>query len=195
MNIIVEGLDRSGKSTLINRLLKEFPHLKHVHFTVNDYGENQPKNDVVLNPNIPIYGQIESYVKSVKDEMESPDSGFIFDRWVYTDRAIGEILHGYKTKYTNLAQQLDLDSYLHKCKTVVIWCTLLDTEYHRKLLKEEGTNDVLLDNYDTASFKYTKVMFDAANSLPLIRYDWKDGTLKLDDVIDLLVKYNKESVC
>jgi hypothetical protein len=60
--------------------------------------------------------------------MESPDSGFIFDRWVYTDRAIGQLLHGDKTKYTDLAQQLDLDSYLYKCKTVVIWCTLLDTE-------------------------------------------------------------------
>lgn len=195
MNIIVEGLDRSGKSTLINRLLKEFPHLKHVHFTVNDYGENQPKNDVVLNPNIPIYGQIDSYVNSIKDEMDSPNSGFIFDRWVYTDRAIGEILHGDKTQYTNLAQQLYLDSYLQTCKTIVIWCSLNDTEYHKKLLKEEGTNDVLLDNYDTASFRYAKVMFDASNTLPLIKYDWKDGALKLDDVIDLLVKYNIESLC
>jgi GTPase SAR1 family protein len=195
MNIIVEGLDRSGKSTLINRLLKEFPTLKHVHFTVNDYGKNQPKNDVVLNPNIPIYGQILSYTQCLKEEMESPTSGFIFDRWVYTDRAIGKLLHGDKTQYTTLDQQVDLDTYLQKCKTIVIWCSLLDTEYHRKLLKEEGINDILLDNYDTAAFRYTKVMFDASATLPLIMYDWKDGKLKLDDVIDLLVKYNKESVC
>lgn len=191
MNIIIEGLDRSGKSTLIKRINEEFPYIIPVHFTTKTNPLEQSPHDVLVTEGHSIYNQIKTYINKVVCSHVQPDINYMFDRFVYTDAALGSIYKNSGKTPTTARQQHEIERIMNRIGTIVIWCKLSDTEFHKKLLIEEGGNEVLLENYDKAIENYDTVM-NRIKDLKVIKYDWKDGNISIDDVIFELKNFEQD---
>lgn len=189
MNIIIEGMDRSGKSTVIQKIQEIYPTLKYVHFTTTKL-PNQPENDVVVQTGVSIYDQIKKYVTDHEELLATPDKGIIFDRFTYTDASLGMIYKNSGEVCTTPAQQKELDEYMAKFNTCVIFCRLQNKCYHKWVLEEEGTNEVLLENYDTIYNNYWETLTRAAMYLPVFTYDWQDEYAM--EQLRMFLKYNKK---
>lgn len=75
MIIIVEGPDGAGKTTLINKLLTQYPHAKTYHFGAPAKGEDQ-----LLRYALPM--------------INSPDDMLIYDRSWYSEFVYGPVMRG-----------------------------------------------------------------------------------------------------
>jgi thymidylate kinase len=180
LNIIIEGVDRSGKSTLSEQLLETFD-LHYKHFTADQNTNNQ--EDVVLIPNVPVFFQYKNYLIDIeKQRMEAyhfnrkgfeTDYNFLWDRFIYSDAVYGPI-------YKNFCRPIDrfeiafIENLLKSINTCIIHCQLEDEELNWNLISDEGKNLMTRDELSYFRKAYRDILLES--SLPVFHYDFTKHT-------------------
>lgn len=176
LNIIIEGVDRSGKSTLSDWLIKEF-NLKHNHFTADQTSEKP--NDIVLVPNVPVFYQFKNYLVDIEHKrMETyqfdkngfeKNYNFLWDRFIYSDAVYGPI-------YKNFCRPIDkfeisfIEQLLQSTNTCIIHCQLEDEDLNWKLIEDEGLDLMSRDELTYFRQQYQDVF--KSSMLPVFNYDF-----------------------
>lgn len=163
MNIIVCGVDRSGKTTLTKRLKRDLGFAR-VHFTCPK--ENLHEDDYVLVPDVPVFNQIMEY------DQQHESQNMIYDRFIYSDIVYGPIYRKPDTIGFRKAEQTFAEMKMQARGDVVVYAKVQDFDQNYSSVTEE--NEGILDAAllkDVRS-KYDSLM-DHVNSLcPVIAYDW-----------------------
>lgn len=164
MRIIIEGNDKTGKSTLA-RALSEFFNMEIVKFS-------QPKTDNPFEEYVKVFGYTD------KKWLVKLD-GFIDN--VICDRSwIGEQVYGpiYRDKKMRKSQVRKLDWACRENWDIIIFCNT-DKNLIRKKFKEDNetfTNPSHIGRIERYFVKTLKEL-----STPILYYDWRIGNI--DDII------------
>lgn len=162
MNIIIEGVDRSGKSTLSKWLIKKF-HMKYQHFTIPK--TQHEEHDIVLDPKVLPYKQ---FLDHAIDFSKSTDN-LLIDRFIYSNYVYGPV---YKTfaNHVTIEEIHSIENILRNAPTCIIYCSLADIERNWQLLEEEGENLVTKSTLQFFRSRYDKLF--EQTTLPIFRYDY-----------------------
>lgn len=172
-NIIIEGVDRSGKSTLSDFLMKQFD-MNYVHFTADE--TQTGKTDYLLKLGNRVYDQFENFLDTKFEKNKSN----LFDRMMYSDYVYGPIYKNFEKPIT-LQEIRNLESKLDKYNTVVIFCeSFISTNW--KLIQEEGKSEM---DFDTlVKFRLWYNMALEKSILPVFKYNFEVNTFS--DVLDFI---------
>ena len=141
MIIIVEGIDRVGKSTLCEMLTKEFNIPIHKHNGYLKYSElkNTEETDKVL---------------SMLEILNETNGDIIFDRLYFSDYVYGLIERDYPIREAAL-NLIMLDKYASEMKDVFL-IYVLPTDVERSS-REHGKDLKQYDNLFSVAFKDSRI--------------------------------------
>lgn len=166
--IVVEGMDSSGKSTLIRRLLDEFHFLTRV---VNEKGPDQDFNRWWPHQ---LYGE----------EIRPPYVA-LHDRFFYSELVYGTILRGHLNADPTVASRVHMhlrrNALLIYCRPG--WITMKTT------LMNQPQMAGVLEHFDELGDEYDMLMAAEATHYGdrYLRYNWETSDIK--DVIKVVEKY------
>lgn len=174
--IIVEGCDNSGKTTLIQKLVKAF------------------ESEVVLScRSIPLEDQIEW----IQNEINRTNTNVIYDRFpLISEQVYGPILRG-GSKFDDLPINhcMDYDEYarrvLHTLNPIIIYCrpstmTISSTFHEREQL--EGTAKNLHEIINAYDILFHKMQISMKYDC-IFTYDWRFDTYA-KHIIHLIAGYD-----
>jgi thymidylate kinase len=176
MNIIIEGVDRSGKSTLSKWLINKF-NLNYYHFTIPKSVHS--KNDIILDPTKLPFCQFLTYTNQFVNE----SNNLLIDRFVYSNYVYGPI---YKTfaNHVTLDEIHCIEKMLMPCPTCIIHCELSDFERNWQLIEEEGESLITRSTLQFFRNRYDNLL--KQTTLPIFKYDYtkKDSLKQLEKFIN-----------
>lgn len=183
INIILEGPDRSGKSTLKDQLYDTY-QLNLVHFTAPK--DNLTKTDYVLTPGISVFWQIYNWVmnNSIKN-----NQSMIFDRFAYSDTVYGPIYRNFGDVYFGQYETVFMNLLMRSIGTIVVHCQLEDAEKNWQLVNEENEGYLDKDRLMYVRNKYDEIFKDPKFPLPVFHYDFMKNSFK--DVFEFYDRENK----
>lgn len=183
MNIIIEGVDRSGKSTLCKWLIDKY-NLKYQHFTIPK--SKHDEHDIILDPKVRPFKQFLDYADKF---VESTDD-LLIDRFVYSNYVYGPV---YKTfiDHVSIEEINCIEKILQPKNTCIIHCELEDVQRNWELIVEEGENRITESTLLFFRSRYNKLL--EHTTLPLFKYDYtKPNSLnELEEFINK-INTNKE---
>lgn len=161
--IIVEGLDNSGKTTLINKLLEWFPDLRLKPKIVPKTGEIKSKQ------------QLTSYMDKFVDLPRRKTSNLLFDRFP----AISEAVYGPVMRGSMAFSQDEWLTYIDMLawhKPLVIYCRI-PLERVLETFGERSQMTGVINYLAELEAEYQKVMnFIKISGVSVIEYNWTNHT-------------------
>jgi len=163
MNLIIEGCDRQGKSTLAHRLYNSHLVSNLVHFT--SFKNEPEKYDHILIDGIPIMNQIRDVV--LKNQSRST----IYDRFIYSDLVYAPLY-----RKDNLTRDIERD-YLELLMTSLgtIYIYVESSNDVSKLIDADNDGHVTSTNYKEEVLEryhaLNEHIFEAFED-NVITYDW-----------------------
>jgi thymidylate kinase len=197
MNIIIlEGADKSGKTTLAKKLLKEFPTYKYYHFTTCSK-PSFSETDIPLPPGIPVFS---TFLKFFNDHILSnyqpwPDRsncprGFILDRSLFSDIVYGEYYRGKDDAIRVSPPEREYFTLLLEALGAkIIFCNPSHnaTEHSMKELAKENEGVITdLAKYTAIREKYNELFADLKTNTNLNIIDFDYTKYDQDDYHDLI---------
>lgn len=163
MNVIVCGVDRSGKTTLTNQLKTDLG-FNRVHFTCPK--PDLKDDDHVLVPNVPVFNQILDYYVS------HLQSNMIYDRFIYSDIVYGPIYRKPDDIAFRKTEQTFMELLMQSHGDVVIYARVEDFDQNLSLVEDE--NEGVLDKQLLKDIrdKYDGLMRHVSSICPVFAYDW-----------------------
>lgn len=166
--IIVEGMDGSGKSTLIKSLMAEFPPMEIIR---NELGPAQ---------------DFDHWWPEQLERLESPVVP-VHDRFFYSELVYGPILRGHLTASANVISNV---FWFLRANSLLIYCRP-DTDDLRRGIGIEPQMEGVNEEFMALLGLYDEIM---GNELPwyndrFITYDWSH--YGLDAVLELVGRYLK----
>ena len=163
MNIIVCGVDRSGKTTLTNQLKKDLGFTR-VHFTCPK--QNLQDDDYALVPNVPVFNQIMDYYS------QHLQQNIIYDRFIYSDIVYGPIYRKPDDIAFRKTEQTFVEMLMQSHGDIVIYARVNDFEQNFSLVADE--NEGVLDEKLLKDIrdKYDSLMDHVSSICPVFVYDW-----------------------
>lgn len=162
MLIILEGVDRTGKSTLAAALHQAIAHSELRHC---DRPEQHP---------------LVEYEGDLDDYVPSDGNTVIYDRHLWGERVWPKI-YGRETQYTN-EMHLHAELFLQSRGAVVVHCVSGEKAIISRLIAASDPHPPH-DQVSIALTLFNKVQ--AASRLPILRYDFTDTSL--EDAVNLIV--------
>ena len=165
MLIIIEGVDKTGKTTLANHLMKSLP--KTFMIKVGDL----PKNDSYADRH-----KIQDYYRTISASAKL----YFKDYILIQDRSIfSEIAYSFKRGYNALEDKdtettfQDLISLNKINKVIVIYCKT-DIEEIKKKFIEDGEDYAKPEEIETILANYEEGLSRVAHFIEVWRYDYRD---------------------
>lgn len=171
MNILLEGVDRSGKTTLTSKLFEHYSSaisevgvvgVSKFHFGVPRGNSFDEHCDMLFNTLIP----------NLLSDTEKPML-CIFDRYIHADLIYGPL---YRNKLdVTLDKLLFLEIYLNMLRSVLI-NTEIPIDYNYSLLVDEGENKV---NYSQLTTLRTGIheLIAKESIIPNVTYDYTENSI------------------
>lgn len=188
MNIICEGIDRSGKTTLINKLQEDF-NLEVIHFTCPKSNLDNNR-DRVLTPGIPVFNQFQSYIFNEMIPNLYKGVNTIFDRFLYSDIIYGPIFR--PTPDTLIVRPTEvnyLELLMQSLGTLFIFCeadfntnsSLINVENEGVFKDNEMIKKVRQNYHDLLDpvTVFPKMSYDFTHQFYVTVKDWINACNKL----------------
>lgn len=171
MNIICEGIDRSGKTTLVNKLQDDF-NLEIIHFTCPK--PELKTNDKVLTPGIPVFNQFKDYIYEIMIPNIYKNKYTIFDRFLYSDIVYGPIYRPQPDELIVRKTEINfLELVMQSLGTMLIFCET-DLSLNEKLIADENEG-VLTDNKIITDVRTAyHNMLDPVTAFPKYNYNFNN---------------------
>lgn len=181
MKIIIEGVDRSGKSSLSKHILEKFPQLNYVHWTADK--DQNSKNDYVLNRDERVVGQFTEFLENLDNSKD-----YLIDRFIYSDYVYGPVYQNFGRPITiNEINQIE-DKYLED-DTIIIHCQVSNITLNWKLLQEEGKSLMDFDTLARFRINYRDVM--KKSLLKVFHFDFTQNSY--EEVDNFIQSFQKET--
>ena len=164
--IIVEGIDRTGKTTFCNKLSKKtgFPIFKHIR-NILDYSEMDNNNET------------DKFLQLIRLHSMTNGDGVIFDRCYISDYVYGIIERDYASYYAYLNKCV-IEQELNKMNCILV--LMLPTDIKRSS-KEHGKDLTEYEEYFESAFYHS-----------FIKHRIECNYDNIDDCINGIVEYVKE---
>ena len=152
MFIVVEGVDKSGKTTLINKLMKKIPNIILLKIGYRPKDKSKPERQKIY----------QGYVLLQKKFLKHKEFNFLFDRFI-----ISEMVYSIKRGYESLEEK-KLWKLIERMKgqTVFIYCRLpmeqLSTIHYQQKDDYVDTDDLamLQARYDIVFKKIPHILYN-----------------------------------
>lgn len=175
MKIIVCGIDKSGKTTLTNKIASDLSCTR-VHFTCPKPVIS--KDDVILTPNIPVFNQI------MKHTYQHRHENLVYDRYIYSDIVYGPIYRNPDHLFFRETERTYSELVMQSSGMIGIYAESSNAEKNLKMIEDEGEGVIDDDKFIIIRNHYRRIFEKTAKLIPTMRYDWT--TMSMDSVIDFI---------